>query len=160
MNTASTNQFSAILDARGLRVAIVVARYNALVTKELVDGALDTIVRHGGDPAQQTIVWAPGGFEIPFVVKSVLRRGGVDAVVALGCVLKGATTNNDLIAAEITKGLAMLSLEYDIPVTFGVLTPDTIEQALERAGLKMGNKGGEAALAAIELVQLQRLLKK
>lgn len=149
---------SAPLQAGGMKFAIVVSRYNAFVTKELLGGALDAITRHGGDAGAVTVVWVPGGFEIPLAVKMVLQKGGFDAVIALGCVMKGATTNNDLIAGEITKGVASLSMEYDVPVTFGVLTPATLEQAIERAGLKMGNKGEEAALAAIEMVQLRRLL--
>jgi len=160
MNTAGPRHISATLNAEGLKFAIVVSRYNALVTKELLDGALDAIERHGGDPSQQLVIWVPGGYEIPLVVKAALDRGGIDGVIALGCVLKGATTNNDHIAGEITKGLATLSLEYNKPVAFGVLTPDTIEQALERAGLKMGNKGAEAALAAIEVARVQQLLAK
>lgn len=160
MKSTAPRHFSAKLHAEGLRFAIVVSRFNSLVTKELLDGALDTLERHGADPAAQTIIWAPGGYEIPLVVKAALERGSIDGVIALGCVLKGATSHNDHIASEVTKGLAQLSLEYNLPVSFGVLTPDTTEQALERAGLKMGNKGGEAALAAIEVANLQRMLRE
>ena len=151
-------QFSAPLDASGLKFAIVVSRWNALVTKELLGGALDAIERHGGSVADQIVVWAPGSFEIPLVIKAVLERGGIDGVIALGCVLKGQTTHNDHIAAEVTKGIGMLSLQYNLPVAVGILTPDTLEQALDRAGMKMGNKGAEAALAAVEVARLQKML--
>jgi 6,7-dimethyl-8-ribityllumazine synthase len=153
-------EFSASLDASGLKFALVVSRFNSLVTKELLSGALDAIARHGGSVKDQVVVWAPGSFEIPLVVKTVLERGGIDGVIALGCVLKGSTTHNEHIAAEVTKGLGMLSLESGLPVAFGILTPDTMEQALERAGMKMGNKGSEAALAAIEVARLQKALRK
>ncbi len=159
MKPSAPVTISAHLDAKGLRFAVVVSRYNSLVTKELLAGAMDTIVRHGGTEADQTVVWAPGGFELPIVVKAVLARGGVDGVIALGCVMKGETSHNDHIAGEVVKGLASLSLEYAVPVSFGVLTPDTLEQALNRSGLKMGNKGGEAALAAIETARLLKLLR-
>jgi 6,7-dimethyl-8-ribityllumazine synthase len=142
-----------------MKFALVVSRYNALVTKELLNGALDAIERHGGSAGDQVVIWAPGSFEIPLLVKAALDRGGIDGVIALGCVMTGATTHNEYIAGEVTKGCAMLSLEYNKPVSFGVLTPNTLEQALERSGMKMGNKGAEAALAAIEVVALQRLLK-
>ena len=143
-----------------MKFAIVVSRYNALVTKELLAGALDTIERLGGSVAEQTIIWAPGGYEIPILVKAALEKGGFDGVIALGCVMKGATTHDQYIAAEVAKGCASLSLQYNKVVSFGVLTPETLEQALERAGLKMGNKGAEAALAAIEVVLTQRAIAK
>lgn len=159
MNTKTPREISAPLNAKGLKFALVVSRTNSLVTKELLDGALDAIVRHGGTGGDQTVIWAPGGYELPSVVKFVLEHGGFDGVIALGCVLKGATSHNDYIAAEVSKGLAQLALEYNMPVAFGVLTPDTLEQALERAGMKMGNKGADAALAAIEVAGLKKLLK-
>lgn len=160
MKNQSPKQISAALDAGGLKFALVVSRTNSLVTKELLSGALDAIERHGGNPGDQTIVWVPGGYELPSVVKFVLEQDAHDGVIALGCVLKGATTHNDYIASEVTKGLAMLALEYNKPVAFGVLTPDTLEQALERSGMKMGNKGADAALAAIEVARLKKLLAK
>lgn len=159
MDTSGAKEISVPLDAKGLKFAVVVSRFNALVTKELLEGAIETIVRHGGKAADQTVIWVPGGFEIPFAVKQALKKGGFDAVIALGCVMKGATSHNDHIAAAVTSGIASLSLEFDVPVTFGVLTPDTTEQALERAGLKMGNKGSEAAAAAIEMALVKRALK-
>ncbi len=159
MDQTKVKQISAAIDAKGMRFAIVVSRFNALVTKELLGGALDSIERHGGSPADQTIVWVPGGFEIPYAVQALLKKGGFDGVIALGCVMKGSTSHNEHIAAEVTKGLASLGMEYGIPVSFGVLTPDTLEQALERAGLKMGNKGSEAALAAIEMIGVMRAIE-
>lgn len=149
---------SATMDAKGLKFALIVSRYNSFVTKELLEGALDTVVRHGGTIEDQTVIWAPGGFEIPILVKAALDKGSFDGVIALGCVMKGETPHNDYIAAEVSKGLASLSLQYGKPVSFGVLTPESMEQAIQRAGLKMGNKGAEAALAAIEVAQLQKLI--
>ncbi|MBX3728824.1 MAG: 6,7-dimethyl-8-ribityllumazine synthase [Candidatus Sumerlaeia bacterium] len=148
------------LDAKGLKFALVVSRFNSLVTEELLKGALDTLARHGANPEHQTVVRVPGGWELPVVVKAVLEKGGVDGVIALGCVMKGQTTHNDTIVAEASKGLGQLAMATGIPVTFGVLTPNSLEQALERAGLKMGNKGSEAAEAAIETANLLRKLAK
>lgn len=155
----SPQEISANLDASGLKFAIVVSRWNSLVTKELLGGALDALTRHGASAAEQTVVWAPGSFEIPLVVAKLLQRGGFDGVIALGCVMKGSTTHNEHIAAEVTKGISMLSLEYGLPVSFGVITPDTMEQALDRAGMKMGNKGAEAALAAVETARLSSIIE-
>jgi 6,7-dimethyl-8-ribityllumazine synthase len=143
-----------------MKFAIVVSRYNTLVTKELLGGALDAIERNGGSPQDQLVVWAPGAFEIPILVRAVLEKGGFDAVIALGCVMAGETTHNDYIANEVTKGCGHLSLQYGVPVSFGVLTPNTLEQALNRAGMKMGNKGAESALAAIEAVAAIRAIAK
>jgi len=147
------------LDAQGLRFTIVVSRYNSLVTKELLDGVLDALRRHGADTEKSVeVVWVPGGFEIPLAVKAVAQRGGQDAILALGCILRGSTPHNQYIASEVTKGLAQISLDSGVPVSFGVLTPDTLEQALERAGMKAGNKGAEAALSAIEMARLMKTL--
>jgi 6,7-dimethyl-8-ribityllumazine synthase len=158
--TGNPTHYSAHLDAKGLKFALVVSRYNGLVTKELLDGALDAIERHGGSRADQSVFWAPGAFEIPFIAKMALQHGNYDGVIALGCIMKGQTTNNDLIAGEVVKGLFAIGIEYDVAVGFGVLTPETLEQALDRAGMKMGNKGAEAALAAIEVARLALMLKK
>ncbi|MDX2175863.1 MAG: 6,7-dimethyl-8-ribityllumazine synthase [Candidatus Sumerlaeia bacterium] len=158
MSQAKPTIISAPLDATGLRFAIIVSRYNSLVTKELLDGALDALERHGAKPSDQAVVYTPGAFEIPLVAQAIARKGGFHGVLALGCIMRGATTNNELIAAEVTKGLAAVSMEHGLPVGFGVLTPDTLEQALERAGAKMGNKGAEAALAAIEQANVLRLI--
>ena len=136
------------------RYALVVARFNAFVVERLVDGAVDALVRHGVAREQITIVRAPGSWELPLVARRVARSGRHDAVVALGAVIRGGTPHFDYVAGECTKGLSQVAMECDLPVTFGVLTVDTIEQAIERAGTKAGNKGAEAALAALELVDL------
>lgn len=147
------------LNASGMRFALVVSRFNSLVTEELVKGAMDTLTRHGANADDQLIVWAPGGWELPLAVRAVLAsQKNLDGVIALGCVMKGATSHNEYIAAEVAKGLAQVGLETKLPITFGVLTPSSLEQALERSGLKMGNKGSEAANAAIEMVSLIRKL--
>lgn len=153
-------EISVPMDAKGLKFAIIVSRYNALVTKELLGGAMDAIVRHGGSAKDQTVVWTPGAFEIPVVAQALLKRGGFDAIIALGCVMKGATVHDELIAHEVTKGISQLGLQYGVPVGFGVITPATMEQALERSGMKMGNKGAEAALAVIETAQVLRQIAK
>lgn len=160
MDQSKATYISPKIDAKGMKFALVVSRFNSLVTKELLAGALDVIVRHGGREEDQTVIWAPGGFEIPLLAKAALERGGLDGVIALGCVMKGETTHNDFIMSEAAKGCASLSLQYNKPVSFGILSPETLEQALQRAGLKMGNKGAEAALAAIEVVATQKLLGK
>ncbi len=142
------------LDASGKRFAIIVSRFNSLVTKELLGGALDCLARHGADLDKVDVVWVPGSFEIPLAVSHVVKSGGYDGVITLGCVLRGATPHNQYIAAEVSKGIAQISLESGVPVGFGVLTPDSMEQALERAGMKAGNKGAEAAESVIEMADL------
>ncbi|MEZ4383424.1 MAG: 6,7-dimethyl-8-ribityllumazine synthase [Nannocystaceae bacterium] len=146
------------LDASGLRFAVVVARFNAFITDRLLDGAIDTLVRSGARAEDITVVWAPGSFEIPMVVSQVLEAGGFDAVITLGCLIRGDTIHFDLIASEVTKGVAQLALAFSTPVTFGVITTDNLEQAIHRAGSKAGNKGSEAAQAAIEQARLFRAL--
>ena len=146
------------LSATGLRFAIVASRFNALVVEPLVGGAVDAITRSGGDPGAITIVRCPGAWELPQVVRRVIARGGVDAVIALGAVIRGSTPHFDYVAGEAARGIAGAAATADIPVAFGVLTTDTIEQALERAGTKAGNKGFDAALAAIELATLFKAL--
>ncbi len=146
------------LSAAGLRIAIVASRFNGLIVEPLVAGAIDAIVRTGGAASSVTIVRCPGAFELPQVVRQVLRRGDVDAVIALGAVIRGATPHFDYVAGEAAKGIAGAATTGNVPVVFGVLTTDTIEQALERAGTKAGNKGFDAALAAIEMVGLFRKL--
>lgn len=147
------------LSATGLRFAIVASRFNALIVEPLVSGAVDAIVRSGGNADDVTIVRCPGAWELPQVVRQVLARGNVDAVIALGAVIRGSTPHFDYVAGEASRGIASAASEGQIPVTFGVLTTDTIEQALERAGTKAGNKGYDAAVAAIELAQLFRALQ-
>jgi 6,7-dimethyl-8-ribityllumazine synthase len=146
------------LSARGLRFAIVASRFNGLVVEPLVAGALDAITRSGGDPEAVTIVRCPGAWELPQVVRRVVARGDIDALIALGAVIRGATPHFDYVAGEAAKGVAQVAASADIPISFGVLTTDTIEQALERAGTKAGNKGYDAAIAAIELANLFRAL--
>ncbi|MEO8553706.1 MAG: 6,7-dimethyl-8-ribityllumazine synthase [Kofleriaceae bacterium] len=147
------------LSAAGLRFAIVAARFNGLIVEPLIAGAVDAIVRTGGREDAITIVRCPGAWELPQVVRQVLARGGIDAVIALGAVIRGATPHFDYVAGEAAKGLAGAAVAGDIPVSFGVLTTDTIEQALERAGTKAGNKGFDAAMTAIELATLFKQLK-
>jgi len=148
------------LSASGLSFAIVASRFNGLIVEPLIAGALDAIGRSGGDAAAVTVVRCPGAWELPQVTRWVVERGGVDAVIALGAVIRGATPHFDYVAGEAAKGIAQAAASSDIAVSFGVLTTDTIEQALERAGTKSGNKGFDAALAAIELANLRRALSK
>ncbi len=137
------------------RYALLVARFNTLITEKLLDGALDTLRRHGVDvESQATVVWVPGGVEMPLVANRLCASGDYDAVIALGCVIRGGTPHFDYVAGELSKGLANASVASGVPVAFGVLTTDSIEQAIERAGTKMGNKGAEATLAALEMVDL------
>ncbi len=133
---------------------IVVGRWNSFVVEHLLEGAVDCLRRHGVSKGQITIVRAPGAFEIPLVCKKVAARGDTDAIIALGAVIRGGTPHFEYVAGECTKGLAMVNMEYGIPVAFGVLTVDTIEQAVERSGTKAGNKGEEAAMSALEMVSL------
>jgi 6,7-dimethyl-8-ribityllumazine synthase len=136
------------------RFAILVSRWNDLITSRLLDGAKDTIVRHGGSLDNIDVIWAPGSYELPLVSQRLAKGGQYDAIIALACVIRGGTPHFDFVASEVSKGLASVSLETGVPVSFGVLTTNSIEQAIERAGTKMGNKGTEAALAAIEMVNL------
>jgi len=146
------------LTAAGLRFAIVASRFNGLIVEPLIAGAVDAITRTGGSADAITIVKCPGAFELPQVVRQVVARGGVDAVIALGAVIRGSTPHFDYVAGEAAKGVAGAAASAAMPVVFGVLTTDTIEQALERAGTKAGNKGFDAAMAAIEMAQLFRAL--
>ena len=142
------------LEADGLRVALVVSRFNEALTSRLEDGAIDCLVRHGADPEAITVFRVPGAWEIPMVAAKVAEDGAFDAVVCVGALVRGGTAHFDLIAAEVAKGIAQTAMSAGVPVTFGVITTDTLEQAVERAGTKMGNKGWEAALAAIEMARL------
>jgi 6,7-dimethyl-8-ribityllumazine synthase len=147
-----------LLDAKGLKFALIASRFNEFVTDKLVEGALDGLVRHGADPKNLTLVKVPGSFELPQVAARLAGQGNYDAIVALGCLIRGETPHFDLIAAEAAKGLAQAAVSSGVPVIFGVLTCDTMEQAIDRAGGKAGNKGWDAALAAIEMVSLYRRL--
>ena len=140
------------------RFAIVVARFNSFVVESLLSGAIDTLTRHGVKEADIQVVRVPGAFEIPLLVKKLAASGNHDAIIALGTVIRGGTPHFDYVAGECSKGLASLSLEYGIPIGNGVLTVNTIEQAIERSGTKAGNKGAEAAMSALEMVSLLRNL--
>ena len=146
------------LTAAGLRVAIVASRFNDFITSKLVGGAVDTLVRHGADDGAIDVVWVPGAFEIPLLAQRLATSGRYDAVICLGAVIRGATPHFDYVAAEVAKGVGQVGLAAGIPVLFGVLTTDTIEQAIERAGSKAGNKGSDAAMAAMEMVSLMKAL--
>lgn len=146
------------LDAKGLKIGILVSRFNSFIGERLVEGALDALVRHGADSDNLTVVKVPGAFEIPPVAKQMAASGRFDALVCLGAVIRGATPHFDYVSAEVSKGIAAVSMESGIPVTFGVLTTDTLEQAIERAGSKAGNKGFDAAVAAIEMANLYKAI--
>jgi 6,7-dimethyl-8-ribityllumazine synthase len=142
------------MNGAGKKIGIVASRFNEFITSKLIDGAVDTLVRHGVLEDNIEIVWVPGAFEIPAVAKKLVRKKKQDAVICLGCVIRGDTPHFDYIASEVSKGVASVGLDSDMPVVFGVLTTDTIEQAIERAGTKAGNKGADAAMGAIELLNL------
>lgn len=146
------------LVARGLRFAIVVARFNEFITSRLLDGARDGLRRHGVADEDVDVAWVPGSFEIPLVARRLAQSGRYDAIICLGAVIRGATAHFEHVAGGVSSGLARVALDADRPVVFGVLTTDTIEQAIERAGTKQGNKGYEAALTAIEMANLLRQL--
>ena len=143
-----------VLDAKGLKFAIVAARFNDFVVDKLVGGAVDYLVRHGAERGDLTLVRVPGAFEIPLTAKMLAKKGGYDGIICLGAIIRGSTPHFDFVAAECTKGMAHVSLDFDVPVGFGVLTCDSIEQAIERSGSKAGNKGVEAAAAVLELVRV------
>lgn len=142
------------LKAEGLKVAIVLSRFNSFITERLLEGAKDALMRHGAADSDLTVVRAPGAFELPLICRKLIESGAYDAVIALGAVIRGATPHFDYVAAEVSKGLAQVSLSSGVPVAFGVLTCDSIEQAVERAGTKAGNKGFDAAMTAIEMANL------
>lgn len=142
------------LNAKGLSFAIVLSRFNSFIGEKLLDGAIDAIKRHGGDEKSIKIARVPGAFEIPLLAKKFCEKGDVDAVICLGAVIRGSTPHFDYVAAEVSKGAAAVSLETGIPVSFGVITADNLEQAIERAGSKAGNKGFDAAVSAIEMANL------
>jgi 6,7-dimethyl-8-ribityllumazine synthase len=142
------------LTAEGLKFAVIVSRFNDFISSKLVDGAMDALIRHGATEELVSVVRVPGAFEIPLVAKKLVESGRFDAIVCLGAVIRGATGHYEYVAAEVSKGIAQVSLESKVPVIFGVLTTDNLEQAIERAGSKSGNKGWEAAVAAIEMANL------
>ena len=142
------------LRAEGIRFGIVLSRFNEFMGQRLLDGAIDALVRHGADEGDIEVVRVPGAFEIPIAIKRMADSGRYGALIALAVIIRGSTPHFDYIAAEVTKGIAQVQLQTGIPIGFGIITADTIEQAIERAGSKMGNKGWQAALAAIEMVNL------
>jgi 6,7-dimethyl-8-ribityllumazine synthase len=153
-----TTEIHGHLIAGDATIAIVGSRFNELITKRLVEGALDTIVRHGGDSSRVTIVWVPGSFEIPLAASKLAKSGKYNAVICLGAVIQGATTHHEYISSQVAAGIMAITRETGVPVTFGVITCESMDQALDRAGGKVGNKGTEAALAAIEMVDLLKKL--
>ena len=148
--------FEGHLVGTGLKVGVVVGRFNEFITSKLLGGALDGLKRHGVEENDIDVAWVPGAFEIPLIAKKMASSGKYDTVITLGTVIRGATTHYDYVCNEVAKGVASLSLQMDIPVIFGVLTTETIEQAIERAGTKAGNKGYESAVAAIEMAHLSK----
>lgn len=147
------------LTAQGGKFCLVASRFNSFIVEQLEAGAIDTLVRHGANKEDICLVKAPGAFELPMVVQRVAASKKFDAIIALGAVIRGGTPHFEYVAGECVKGIAQISLQYDIPVSFGVLTVDTIEQAIERAGTKAGNKGAEAAMSAVEMVSLFKSLE-
>ncbi|CAG1066119.1 6,7-dimethyl-8-ribityllumazine synthase [uncultured bacterium] len=148
------------LSAKGLKVAIVVGRFNDFISERLLDGAVDTLLRSGASDGDIDVVKVPGSFEIPVAAKTLARGGNYDAILCLGCVIRGATPHFDYVAGEAAKGIARVSLDFDTPVSFGIITAENLEQAIERAGTKSGNKGRDAALTAIEMASLLKTLGK
>ena len=142
------------LQAKGFRFAIIVSRFNSFVTERLLEGAMDALKRHGAEEAKIDIYRVPGAFEIPLLAKRLAKKKEIDAVICLGAVIKGGTPHFHYVASEVTKGIAQVSMDADKPVAFGVLTTETVEQAIDRAGAKAGNKGYDAAMSAIEMVNL------
>ncbi|MBI9072191.1 MAG: 6,7-dimethyl-8-ribityllumazine synthase [Melioribacteraceae bacterium] len=142
------------LNSKGKKLGIIVGRFNEFISNKLLSGAIDCIVRHGGKEDDITVTWVPGAFEIPLISKKMASSGKYDAVICLGAVIRGATPHFDFVASEVSKGIASVGLETGVPVIFGVVTTDTIEQAIERAGTKAGNKGWDAAITAIEMIDL------
>ncbi|HWE55368.1 MAG TPA: 6,7-dimethyl-8-ribityllumazine synthase [Acidimicrobiales bacterium] len=153
-------QFEGTLSGRGMKVAIVASRFNDTITNRLVDGATDGLRRHGVDPDAIDVAWAPGAFELPLVAARLANSGRYDAVITLGAVIRGATGHYDFVAGQCAAGVQRASMDSDVPVVFGVLTTDTIEQAIERSGTKAGNKGFESAATAIEMANLLAALPK
>jgi 6,7-dimethyl-8-ribityllumazine synthase len=144
------------LRVHNARFCLVVARFNSFVVESLLSGAIDTLKRHGAEDADLTLVRVPGAFEMPLAIERIAAKGGYDAIIAVGAVIRGGTPHFEYVAGECVKGIAQVSLKHGVPVAFGVLTVDSIEQAIERAGTKAGNKGAEAAMSAIEMVNLLR----
>ena len=158
-NKSAGTVFEGSLEARGLKFGIVCARFNDFFVSKLLDGAMDAIVRHGGDANDVSVAYVPGSYEIPFAIKKMLRTEKYDAILALGVVIQGATAHAGYINSEVAKCLAQLGLEFGVPVTYGMITAENLEQAIERSGTKAGNKGVDAALAAIEVANLNKAIR-
>ena len=154
------NVFDGKVVSEGMKVGIVAARFNEFIVSKLVAGAQDALVRHDVKEEDIDLAWVPGAFEIPLIASKMAKSGKYDAVIALGAVIRGSTTHYDYVCSEVSKGIANVSLNSDIPVMFGVITTENIEQAIERAGTKAGNKGYDCALGAIEMVNLIRNIEK
>ena len=152
--------YEGMLDGKGIRIGIVAARFNEFIVSKLLGGCEDTLLRHGVAPDDIAVAWVPGAFEIPLIATRMARSGKYDAVIALGAVIRGSTDHYQYVCAEVSKGIAAASLSTGVPVMFGVLTTDNIEQAIERAGTKAGNKGADCAVGAIEMVNLERSMKE
>ncbi len=148
------------LNASGLKFGLVVSRFNNLLTAELLKGAVDCLVRHQADEKSITVVWTPGSFEIPYAAAKMIKTKKYDAIICLGAIIKGDTPHFEYIASEASKGIARLALDSGLPVIFGIITADTLEQAIERAGAKAGNKGWDAALTGIEMANLYREMER
>ncbi len=148
------------LISKGKKYAIVVSRFNEFITSRLLNGAVDALSRHGVEDNEIEVVWVPGSFEIPYAASRLARSKSYDAVICLGAIIRGATPHFEYIASEVSKGISQTALSTGVPIIFGVITTDTIEQAVERAGTKAGNKGSEAALAAIEMINLYKQIGK
>ena len=152
--------FEGKFDGRNVKIGIVAGRFNEFITSKLVGGALDVLKRNDVSEENIDIAWVPGAFEIPLITKKLANTGKYDAIIALGAVIKGATPHFDYVCAEVSKGVAQISLQTDLPVIFGVLTTNNIEEAIERAGTKSGNKGSDAAFSAIEMINLIKEIEK
>ena len=155
----SWKEYSGNLDAKGLKIGIVISRYNDFLTKQLLQGAVDCLIRHGADEKDVSVVWVPGAYEMPVAVKKLAQGGKFSALVALGAVIQGATAHAGLINTQLTRALTQISLEFDVPVIDGVVAADNLEQAIERSGTKSGNRGWSAAQSAIEMANLLKNLK-
>ena len=153
------NIYEGDLNSKGLRFGVVVSRFNSFITTKLLDGALDAIKRHGGNLDDVDVVWVPGAFEAPTVAKKLADSGRYNALLCIGAVIRGATPHFDYVASESAKGIAHVALNTGVPIIYGIITTDTIEQAIERAGTKAGNKGAEAAVTAIEMANLYKQLQ-
>jgi len=152
--------FEGKYSGKGKKICIIVSRFNDFITSKLLSGAMDTLVRHDVEETDIDTVWVPGSFEIPYMCKIVAKNKKYDGIIALGAIIKGETPHNEYIANETTKGIAQVMLETEVPISYGVITPENLEQAIERAGTKEGNKGSQAALTILELINVKNLIQK